>query len=511
MNINRNEKGRSRTEQSEKIVIFDHSSVKSISMLRNHIMNECDIHVALGNVGSGKNPFQNYKETPITIFHWTKDDKAIDTFEKQSLRGTVRIRGTVGGSYEPNIEVNEKGVYCLTIGKKLISEVPSAVWAKLLRHFTKIVEEGNLISKQELTASMPSDVRALFLMKSDFEQCAYALCSLDILLQGYLAVHRPAVVFGGDYKKIFAKHKILQDTRRQEHATEVTQYTTGAPQRLFRSSASETRNNEQGYYWFDECLSDVQEKSWKELTDLNPALQGKTSLECMWKLLRGECLGLRGDAQVKDGWLLSEKCSGWSQDGFTRLFEEAHMEYVSVLTVQDKKKHEQFEAIRSTVNHNLIKNEFLFAIGSGHPNSIEDRRQQIIDVWASSHNDEASTEEIADKKNNIRLGLDIGSIILDKLHSLFEEEPQSHDLVLTDTGQELKEELIGENNTVMTTITHFLNHFEEIGKTNRGDRLDQLEQFWKAADRLHEALSKMAQGNRVNGLEFGGYLEDLHE
>lgn len=159
------------------------------------------------------------------------------------------------------------------------------------------------------------------------------LVAVDILLQGYLAIRKPRSIFGDNYVNFMKQHKILQEEEQHKTAMEKTDYCSPDRQRLFRSfheravqvDGKAREPDHLGWYWFDECLPDVESASFDELVAQCDLLQGKNRLRDVWRLLRGECLGKPGEVT-----LCASSAKIWSQHALTSLFEQAHSEYLSL-------------------------------------------------------------------------------------------------------------------------------------------------------------------------------------
>jgi hypothetical protein len=165
------------------------------------------------------------------------------------------------------------------------------------------------------------------------------LSSLDILLQGYLIIRNPKAILGGNFTELMENYGILnKGSDQKEEAIQKTAYFFFPDdQRLFRPSNIEgtpCRENPSGpqnlgWFWFDECLTDIGETSYTALTEKCEIISEKIKLKELWNLIRGECLG------KPDGISIEENCKGWTQDDFTNLFECAHKEYISIFEQTD--------------------------------------------------------------------------------------------------------------------------------------------------------------------------------
>lgn len=150
------------------------------------------------------------------------------------------------------------------------------------------------------------------------------LASLDILLQGYLLIRDPEAVLGSNLSmRLKGRRFLLEGSKFKSFPIE---------QRLFRpiNIKGQLKNGvpsnqfDLGWYWFDECLSDVRETSYESLVEKCELLKGKDNLKMLWDLLRGVCLG------KPDGRSIDEDCNKWGQNQFTKFFAEAHKEYSSL-------------------------------------------------------------------------------------------------------------------------------------------------------------------------------------
>ena len=165
------------------------------------------------------------------------------------------------------------------------------------------------------------------------------LSALDILLQGYLAVWKPEEVFGEDAESFMAQYHILKGDSKEkaEKKTSFLKNLIDEKQRLFRPGDeyafhgepkfdTEPESFAPGWYWFDECLTDVMEKSWEALEKAIPQLSEKESLEVIWTILRGISLQQKDCRKAS-----SDILTGQKQDSLTKLIAGAHKEYVSLL------------------------------------------------------------------------------------------------------------------------------------------------------------------------------------
>lgn len=352
--------------------------------------------------------------------------------------------------------------------------------------------------------------------KSAF-QALNALSALDILLQGYLAIWKPQSVFGKDHEAFKAQYHVLEGEQ-QRSAEEQTRYVAPLDdprQRLFRPFDTESKPQEvegdpegpehEGWYWFDECLLDVAETSWEELVGTGSALKDKTALAEVWRILRGTCLGKSDGKRVQDSSVYRD------QRDFDDLFERTHNEYVSLFEQAQKKNGEcAFESFRNNVNHNDIKNEFLYVIGESQYSDIEKRSCNIEAAWALARGETVKADNLEHKLKNVHMAREHWQEALPKVRDLFGSRLEESGFSLTEKGMKLKDELLGREDSVTGVVTRFVDDFDRIGKLPEAERKTWLERFWKAADRLHNALSEMAQRNDQGG-PFGGHIVSMQK
>lgn len=339
------------------------------------------------------------------------------------------------------------------------------------------------------------------------------IAALDILLHGYLLIRNPGSLFKED-REGFGKGIENVSYGDKDLAKERTMCKSIVDQKLFRIYGQEDKlqkcekdssiSSYDGSYWFDECLSDIKESKWDDMVREwpGPGLSGKSALQRVWRILRGTCLG------EIDGIKLE---ADLSQDQMASLFAEAHQEYQSLFELGKStggSRGIELEKFRNVLNHDRIKNNFLYVIGTSQYSGIKERSRNIIAAWDYRRGITSSEDEaLKDRLNNVRIACDQWKEILTEIRGLFGEKLEQYGFALTAKGEMLKREIIDSRDSPIERITKFINDFEGIGGLSTNEKEVWLERFWNAADRLHEAIAKMGIKNDDNG-PFGGYIKE---
>lgn len=217
-----------------------------------------------------------------------------------------------------------------------LEEYKELNWKEAFEEWRKKIDEWK---NNQCHGAVPRFPLHILTEMASFPSITLPLVSLDILLQGYLAIWKPQVVFTEGYELFLGKLGIFQEPDMVNFARAKTQYLTYKDQRLFRPSNTEaevaegepTSSQHLGWFWFDECLSDVKKHSYEDLRTCKQ-LPGESRLKFLWEFMRGECLG------ESDGNTLERACNEWIQDDFTSLFEDIYIEYRSSYPQDQKKK-----------------------------------------------------------------------------------------------------------------------------------------------------------------------------
>lgn len=340
--------------------------------------------------------------------------------------------------------------------------------------------------------------------------------ALDILIQGYLVIWRPESVLGKPIEVFNETHQVqLLSGDLLEIARAKTSFRTCNDQRLFRphrhrSSSKSTETSygpasfgEIGWFWFDECLPDVEgtTNSWKHLVGLHSELREKKGLEKIWRVLRGVCLGENDGLNFAD-------IAGWSQDDVTKLLKKAHDDYMSLFAEEDKKcRLVALEICRSTLNHNRVKNDFINKIANtDRALPIELRGENCLAAWECIQKrlGPGPDETIAARSRAAQSGLAAWPKIEDEIRAFFECSLPEAGLSLTARGNELRTALIGERGC-LDQIRRFVQEFDNIAELPKSAKQERLKLFLEAVDALHDGIAAMRYRDEDAEL-FGGYL-----
>jgi len=347
--------------------------------------------------------------------------------------------------------------------------------------------------------------------------------ALDILLQGYLVIHRPTAVLGQtreEFNKNNTSHILEGDAL--DNALERTRYQYWEQQRLFRPQSqeqpdfslevhSEPRNNSQaGWYWFDECLPDVRERSWHQLRKDYLPLKYCHKLSQVWNLLRQECCGedlLESTENAEP----ARTYVAWNQEQFTNLFMDAHREYVSLFF-------EEFDRIRSNLVHMRIVNDILCKVGNNRTDcslpctddllSLRERFVPTFRALRHHLNEEEALgkEEKADVRNLIS-AIKQWPSIQDEVRTLFDVEPARWGLHLTDEGNGIRDKICAEPNGCLRVAANFFCDFIEIAYLDADAQDARVLEFANAVDYIYHILHITMKYSRDSAIPFGGLLD----
>ena len=121
-------------------------------------------------------------------------------------------------------------------------------------------------------------------------------------------------------------------------------------------------------------------------------------------------------------------------------------------------------------------------------------------------NESVDEPDLQDMVNSVNGALSTWEEIRTKLHALFGAKIEQCGLTLTPAGVQLRDEILGEKNAVVSVIDSFVDRFKELADMPKDQRNESLLRFWTAADRLHEALSGMALRRESSSSYFGGFV-----
>lgn len=181
------------------------------------------------------------------------------------------------------------------------------------------------------------------------------------------------------------------------------------------------------------------------------------------------------------------------------LIEQAHKEFTHLVK---KKALRKLERLRSLLNHNKIKNDFLNLIGSARMDlSIEERSTDILLVWSNqSVPNSEQGPQLQAKIDTVRKGLSNWQNSFRALKDFFETKPAEFGLSMTLKGQQVKKAFFEGEKSYTAIIDRFVNSFDDLVDQTKNEQLKKLENFWAAADKIHETLSKMTL--KMNSDEF---------
>lgn len=352
------------------------------------------------------------------------------------------------------------------------------------------------LSRLQFPRALTSDYRAESLTTSgdakadqDGIRLPPVLLALDILIQGYLAIARPEIVFDARAEDAATRSLgVLKGPALQAAARRL------APARLFssRDPVDAAQATEQAC-WFAPCVPDAQRLSFDELVASLPAAASCVSLRVVWALLRD---GSPGD-QTR------------SQDDYTLLFEQVYWELRAMMTgdVPANLK-ERLNQQRTILSHNRLRNDFIEQVGTRRSDlTTIERSRKILKVW----NPAAPDEDQEAHEQAVYLGLRNWSDVCRALHQFFYVSPSRYGFSVTQRFLDARRRVLGSPEssstddpaecTLVDVVTSFARRFDSLKGASTEVQHSELDQFWKALDEIAQTLVEMRPGSDGGGFD----------
>lgn len=350
--------------------------------------------------------------------------------------------------------------------------------------------------------------------EGDSESVLPLFTALDLLLQCYLEIRDPDYTARTPFDESESTNEGAANQAKEAH----TRTAWSPVQRLFRPDMSvsslqepgdlgELQEAEEGYYWFDSCLSDVERMSWKEVKVAFSPAASKSNLAAVWNVLRGECLGKEDGTKARfELKIQSGSPDALSQDPeraqqvWTELFRQAHLEYLSFFFPE-------LEKIRVNLSHNRLKHLFTMKLlSSDRASEPEERFRRILRSWEFIRSPANCPEEAAAVRASAQEAIEAWPDLLRDLECFFDETPGRFGLRLTDRGREARSVLGAKVDSPGSRISEFVSNFDEYASQSIDKKLKILAEFGRACDELQDTLT-MARHKESSGVLFGGIFE----
>lgn len=347
-------------------------------------------------------------------------------------------------------------------------------------------------------ASETKDYIKVIRSKSELSQVSYIqLISLDILLQGYLAVKAPKFIFGGqEYSEKIVEEFITKNKLFENINNELNEIVPVS--RLFRPSECEIKKsslsekpqskNDDGWFWFDVLLSEVKQKSSDDMISIAPELFTKeTATRLVWQIMRKECL------DMDDGKLLKEVPFGGDDKKVIELFHKAHLELIEWLNLSKKKiRLDEFENERNAVNHNYFKNAFLVRIGN--PRNIPYIERSAKLLAALNYKDSEKKQEHEEqyyKKEDVLGGFLEWKSTKEKIIEFLSTAPIRYALKTKSKYLDLIAKIYMNKDSSIEVIDNFIKNFDQLKGKDEIETKKEIEKLWIASDYISESLSNI--------------------
>jgi len=296
----------------------------------------------------------------------------------------------------------------------------------------------------------------------------FLLESIDLLIQGYLAVQAPEFIFGGENSSKseadkFINEYMLSDSLTNTEVKKMTDYNN-----LVRNKNTEATNT----YWFDVLASETDKLSDKDL-QLKYYLSDGSKLLGFWKMLNNKMDLLN------------------TQDEWTKFLIEVRRECIKI--TGSIKLVKEFEKKRTNLNHDWINQKFLPQLGDIPKYSdIEEQYDFIFNYLKYIEIPESGDDKITWCYDSVVKALNVWPQIKKKIETMLLEDQILSNFVQTDLYRTLICEMISDESSILNRIDMFLKNIDSLNNLDKITREKQLKEFWNLIEIMKEKLSDLS-------------------